>query len=190
MKSEKAVCFRVRHAEGKSVLQCVDRASEYIPEVARRKEDKELVLEMEREGVYRVYPYESRIVPSRIGEFKGREVRLKRGFKPYKVAITMVVGRVESKPLIIEVPPIEPPKPPPPSALKFIKKEGKLYLYWSHPDEGVRFEVYRNGQLLTQEAIIQNLYVDNVPERETLYEVIAVSEDGARSEPARVIYKP
>lgn len=184
-------CFRVKHLRGKEALVCVPEAYTGKPsaEVILLKDSLKLLFK--REGVYRVYPYREGLIPKVLKELRGREVLLERKHTPYMVAITELVGDRESEPLILEVPPRKPPEPPPPEGLRYVVREDRLILYWWSGSEDVSgFLVYRNGKLLTEKPIIQNVYEDRLPKGKTIYEVRSVNKFGVKSEPARIIYSP
>jgi len=183
-------CFGVRSSQGKEVRSCVGEAKVERPsfEVRVGEEDVEVLLE---EGTYRLYPYrEGELVPEQQGEVRGGRVELRREFRERKVWITKVIGDVESEPALITVPPIQPPQPKPPEDLIYMVRGEKIYLYWWTGEENVRSLVYKNGKLLTQEPILRNYFVDDLPREETLYEIVLVNEMGGRSEPGKIIYRP
>ncbi|WP_457601163.1 hypothetical protein [Hydrogenivirga sp.] len=183
-------CFKVRHLEGREELACVKEAQEFKPSLRTELSESELTVLFDTPGLYRVYPYKDSLIPLPLKEVKDKKVSLERLYKPYRVAITRVVGSVETSPRILEVPPRKPPPPPKPESLRLAVKGGKVYLYWWSEEEGLRFLVYRDGKLLTEEPVFQNVFVDTLPEGKALYEVRAVNKFGAVSEPARVIYRP
>ncbi len=188
-RERKKFCFEVKHVEGKSELACVGRAVEEKPSVELRLTREEAVLLFKDPGRYRIYPFRGELIPRRISEVKGDRAVLKRGYKPYKVAVTKVINGSESPPVIVEIAPREPPKPSRPEGLKLVVRGGKLYLYW-WSEEDVRFLVYKNGELVTPEPTVQNVFVDDLPREKTTYEIRAVNEFGVKSEPVRIIYKP
>jgi hypothetical protein len=187
----KAFCFRVKHRAGAEELVCVDKATSHVPKIELRDEGDAVVLSFGRKGTYRVRPYRDGIVPRLIYEVRNSQLKLKKRYEPYKVAITEVIGRVESEPVVVEVPAKEPPVPPKPVDLKVVVKGGKLYLFWwSNSEDIVGFLVFKNGKQITPKPIVQNYFVDTLPDERTLYEVVSVNRFGVRSEPASTFYSP
>ncbi|WP_157560584.1 hypothetical protein [Hydrogenivirga sp. 128-5-R1-1] len=183
-------CFSVKHLEGKEELACVGGSPHKRPRLKLEVREEYVRVLFEEGGTYRVYPYEEELLPEPVKEVKGDSLSLERRLNPYRVAITMVVGGVESEPVVVEVPPRKPPKPPKPEHLRLVVKGDKLYLYWWTEEEKVGFLVFRNGKLLTRRPLRNNVFVDRVPEGEAVYEVRSVNEFGVESEPARIIYRP
>lgn len=182
-------CFRIRRLGGREVFHCVNRAKEGKPSVKVSFEGKKATLMFEEEGTYRIYPVKEHLIPKKVKEFKGRVLVMERTFENRTYAVTKVEGSVESEPAVVNIPPLQPPRPEPPEDVSLVVREGRLYLYWWGGEDN-RYLVYRNGRLLTQEPIIRNVFVDDVPQTETVYEVVSVNKFGVRSEPARIIYKP
>ena len=183
-------CFKVSGPQGKEVLSCVEEAVKVRPKAeAKVVEDKVEVL-MADKGTYRVYAYKGgELVPKPVMEFSGNRIELKRDYKEKIFGITKVIGKVESEPVVVKIPPLEPPEPEPPEDLRYIVRGGKLYIYWSGGDD-LSFLVYRNGKLLTSEPIVRNYFVDKLPEAETVYEVVSVNRLGGKSKPVRIVYRP
>lgn len=187
---EKNFCFRVWKENGRERNVCVEEAYTYRPKAELLLEEDRLILRFRRSGRYRIYPYTDRLVPKPIKEFEGSEVFLPREYSTRRYAITEVKGPVESEPLVVEVPPKIPPKSQKPKEVSYVKRGGKIYIYWSMQENVEGYLVYRNGKLLTPKPIIQNIFVDEEPKKLTRYEIISVNKFGVKSEPAILIYKP
>ena len=183
------VCFTVRQRGGKEVLRCVGEAVKLKPGVEVRIEPERVLILGRQGGRFRLYPYRGELIPKPVAEF-GERTELKRDFRERVYALTEVIGSVESEPLLIRVPPLEPPAPPKPEHLRITVRDGKLYLYWWVEGEVEGFLVFRNGQLLTGEPIRSNVFIDDLPEGEVVYRVISVNRFGKRSQPAVIRYRP
>jgi len=187
---EENFCFRVWKEKGRERNVCVEKAYIYRPEAELIFEEDRLIVRLSRSGKYRAYPYTDRLIPKLIKEFEGSEVSLPREYSAKRYAITEVKGSVESKPLVVEVPPKIPPKPPKPEEVSYVKRGGKIYIFWSMQENVKGYLVYRNGKLLTPEPIIQNVFVDKEPKKLMRYEIVSVNKFGVKSEPAVLIYRP
>jgi len=181
------VCFTVRRLEGGKVLSCVQEAVREKPKLEVRVES-ERVLVLSK-GRFRVYPYRGELVPRPLKEFTDSLV-LERGFEEKVYAVTQITGSVESPPVLIRVPPKEPPTPPPPKDLSFAVRGGKIYIYWRSEGEVEGFLVYRNGRLLTQKPVKSHVFAENLPAGEAVYEVVSVNRFGRKSKPATIHYRP
>lgn len=188
----KAFCFKVYHRLGRSVRACVDEALRDSPEITQEITEEGLKLNLSGFVRYRIYSVASggELIPERSKEVRKQSVFLPRRFKDYEIAVTGVLGSVESDPVYIRIPSREPPTPIPPEDVRIIKKEGKVVLYWSHPEDEVLFEVYRNGALLTPSPIRVMVFSEDDPGKPTVYEIVAVNRFGKKSLPARVFYRP
>ena len=183
-------CFKVSSPQSKKVLVCIEEAVSVRPRFELQIKKDRLVVRMEEEGRYRVYPYrDGKLVPTPLMEVEGGSIELKRDYKKKVFGITKVVGKVESEPVVVKVPPLKPPEPDPPRDLRYIIRGGKIYIYW-WGGEDLRFLVYRNRRLLTPEPIVRNYFVDKLPESEAIYEIVSVNRFGGRSKPARIVYRP
>ncbi len=190
-KESENFCFTVAHVKGKRVNVCVDRATsvKLRPETLITKD--EVVVRFQREGLYRVYPFRGELIPTPLREIRGKEVSFKRTYNLQVYAVTRVIGSVETSPVIVEVPPKKPPKPEKPEDVSYSLRGGKIYIYWRSEDESViGFLVYKNGKLLTEKPITQNLIADEVPREKAIYRIISVNRFGVKSDPAILIYKP
>ncbi len=184
-------CFKVSSPKGREVLSCVEEAGAGRPSLEVEVKNDRVEIIAKEVGTYRLYPYrDGKLIPKPLAEVRGRKMEIERGLKPKIVGVTKVMGRVESEPTIVEIPPVEPLRPAPPEDVRYVVRGDKLFLYWWGPDDEVRFLVYRNGKLLTPEPIVSNYYVDELPKRETVYEIVSVNSAGAKSEPARIVYRP
>ncbi len=183
-------CFRVGVKGGRETLRCVEGAKDKRPSAEVKLEEDHVILFLREEGIYRLYPYEGRLIPKPIMEVRGRVLNVRREYEKKVYALTQVIDNVESQPLLVEVPPIESEAPPPPKRLSFLVRGNRLYLYWSASDEATGFLVFRNGRLLTERPVVGNVFIDDVPAEVTVYEVVAVNRWGRKSKPVRVIYRP
>ncbi len=185
-------CFKVTHRLGRSVMRCVEGARGEPPSVSITDLGEEVGINL---GGYRLFRFYSvsggDITLPHFLEAGEGEVRLKKSLKSMKVAITGVLGSVESEPAYIEIPAKEVPSPAPPEDLRLIVRGGILYLYWWHREENIRgFIIRKNGMTITGRPIRSYVFSEPAPEEETTYEVIAINRFGKESEPARITYKP
>lgn len=188
-KEEKAFCFKVKHLKGKKLNVCVPNAYSGKPNVKVEITPEKVILHLEKGKTYRLYPYKEGIVPYPLGEFQ-KTVIIGRDFKEKIYALTEVFEDFESQPFVIRIPPKEAPVPPKPQDLSYVVRGGKIYLYWRAKEEAEGFLVYRNGKLLTEKPIRGNVFVEDLPTEEALYEVISVNRFGKKSSPAIVRYSP
>lgn len=188
----KAFCFRVYHRLGRSQRSCVDEAFRDLPRIVREISEDELALKLFGFDHYRIYRVseEGQLIPDSFMEIKKQTTFLNRRFSDYVVAVTGVRGSVESDPVFIKVPSKEPPTPVPPQEVKTVLKGQKIVLYWTHTDEDVVFEVYRNGVLLTPRPIRVTVFSERAPDKPAVYEIVAVNRFGKKSLPARIFYRP
>ncbi len=185
---EDSFCFRVRRVGGRELLRCVARAHLTPPEVEVEVRPESVLLTAP-EGRYRLYAYRDGLVPPPLREFGGR-LELERELEERVYAVTEVLGDVESAPVLIRVPPKEPPEPPPPRDVRYTVRDGRLYIYW-WADEGAEgFLVYRDRRLLTETPIRSHVFIDDLPEGEVVYEIVSVNRFGKRSKPAVLRYRP
>lgn len=183
------LCFTVRRKGGREVLRCVEEAVRETPRVEIRIEPERVLILPREEGRFRLYPYREELIPKPVAEF-GEKAELRREFRERIYALTRVIGPVESAPLLVRVPPREPPAPPKPEHLRITVRDSKLYLYWWVEGEVEGFLVFRNEQLLTEEPIRSNVFVDDLPEGEVVYRVISINRFGKKSQPAEIRYRP
>ena len=188
----KAFCFRVYHRLGRSARACVEEAPGESLKIFQEITEDGLIINLSGFERYRIYKVSDKgeLIPESSREVRKQSVLLERRYNDYEVAITGVTGSVESEPVFIKVPSKEPPTPSPPQEVKIIKKEGKVVLYWSHPEEDVLFEVYRDGALRTPSPIRVTVFAEEDPGEPAVYEIVAVNRFGKKSLPARVFYRP
>ena len=188
LRREERFCFKVSHVKGKSVLQCVEEAPKGRPEAKVEVLRDRVVVRLKGFRSYRVYPVKDDLIPVPVMESNG-EVVLRRSHVARRFGITGVVDGVETEPLFVEVPPVETERPEKPKDLKYTVKGNRIVIFW-RGEEGMRYLVYRNDTLLTEEPILVNVFVDRLPEPGTVYRVISVNDEGVRSEPAQIVYRP
>ena len=188
VKRQERFCFEVSHRRGRSVMRCVEEAPKGKPKVKIEVYEERVLLRLKGYKLYRVYRFEGYLVPVPVAESKGT-VTLRRGEKRKVFAVTGVMGNRETEPVLIEVPPLQLPKPKPPEDLSYTVRGKRIVLFW-RGEEGLKYLVYRNGELLTSEPIISNVFIDKLPPPGTVYRVVSVDERGERSEPAEIVYRP
>ncbi len=181
-------CFKVSHRRGRSVLSCVEGKVSGMPEVEMRVLDDRVVITARGFKSYRVYPVKEMLIPKEVGGFENKIV-LKRGYKMKRYGITGVVRGAETEPVIVEVPPLEPPVPEPPRDLSYTVRGKRIFIFWKGEEE-VSYLVYRGDKLLTPRPIRANIFVDEIPPPGTIYRVVAVNRFGKRSKPAVIVYRP
>ncbi|MDQ7038468.1 MAG: hypothetical protein Q9N26_04640 [Aquificota bacterium] len=187
-KEEGRFCFKVSHRRGRSVLSCVEGKVTGKPEVeVRVLEDRVVIRARGFEG-YRVYPVMDELIPIEVARFRN-ETTLRREHTLRRYGITGVVRGAETEPVIVEVPPLEPPVPDPPEDLSYTVRGNRIVIFWRW-EEGVSYLVYRGDKLLTEKPIKTNVFVDDLPPRVTVYRVVAVNRFGKRSRPAVIVYRP
>lgn len=184
-------CFTVYSPGTRRVMACVEEAKGVEPNFRLELREDRVEVLLDEEGRYRVYPYiGGRLHPKVLKEVEGRKIELERGREEKVFAITKVLGKVESEPVLVRVPTLEPPRPKPPREVRYLVKGGRIYLYWWSEEDEAGFLVYRNGKLLTPRPIKRNYFVDDLPVEGAVYEIVSVNEAGGRSEPARIVYRP
>jgi hypothetical protein len=185
---EEKFCFKVSHRRGKTVLRCVGASPRGRPRVQVDLREDRVLIRAKGFGLYRIYPVGETLIPVQVAEFRDTLI-LKRERRTRRFGITGVLRNAETEPVLVEVPPLEPPAPEPPEDLSYTVRGNRIILFW-RGGEGLRYLVYRNGSLVTREPIRANVFVDRLPTSETVYEVVAINRFGKRSEPAVILYRP
>ncbi len=184
-------CFKVKHREGKVRMSCVEEAPPVKPSYKVELFDDRLVAVLDKPGTYKVYEFREFPIPTSAKVFEGRKIKLKRSFKPQKVAITKVLSEGESQPVVLEIPPKAPPKPPKPEEGRYVVKKDRIYLYWWLDSEDVvGFVVYRDGIKLTPKPIVGNIFSEKAPMQKVIYRVHSVNRFGVESDPLIIRYRP
>ena len=181
-------CFEIKKREGRRVYRCIGEAVREKPTARVHLKRDRAIVKLEESGIYRLYPVRDTLIPRTMKEIRGDEFIIERVREKRTYALTKVIGSVESEPLFIEIPPIKPTPPPPPRDIGYVVRDGYLYLHWRGDAEG--YLIYRDGKPLTEKPVRGNVFVDELPSGEAVYEILAVGEDGITSEPVRFIYRP
>ncbi|AAC07436.1 hypothetical protein [Aquifex aeolicus] len=193
-KEKSSFCFEVKHVKGKSKKVCVKESSGKPPEL-EIKELKEKVLLIPREsGTFRIYRVvkDKVLYPIPLKEFS-KETEVQKDYEPYYIGVTKVLSQdYESEPLIIKISPKPKPVPKPPYSAGYTVKGKKLIIYWFHEnyEELIGFNVYKNGKKLNETPLKRNYFEDELPKKETLYEITAVNRFGIESKPVKVFFHP
>ena len=186
-------CFEVKRIKGKSKKVCVAEAVKYRPELEVQNLKESVKLIPEEQGTFRVYRVLNDMpIPIPIKEFQG-EIFLEKDYLKYRVAVTKVLkGYVESEPVFVDIPPKSKPVPEPPYDVGYFQIDGNLVIFWFHKnfEDLIGFNIYRNGKKINKEPLKKNTFVDDYPEKSTVYEIRAINKFGIESRGILVKIKP
>jgi hypothetical protein len=183
---KKGECFKISAPNRKALKFCVESILVQKPKVDIEEDREGVLLKPGGFERYRLYPLEGVPMLEKGKEVKG-QLYIEKDFISRCFALTGVKGSAESFPYEFCVSPKTPPKPPKPLNLTLTLLGGRLVLLWDS-ESGLEYVIYKNGKEVAR--VRSNVFIDAIPEEETLYEVRSLNRFGVLSEPAGAIYSP
>ncbi len=183
----KGECIVITAPHRKKKKVCIENTITKKPKVKLEEHEDYILLRVSGFERYVLYPYGEFPLFKQGREFGTSEIRLNKDYEKKCYALTGVIGNYESPFYRFCVTPKPLPTPPPPESLSLFVFKDRLLLVWSFK-EGFEYILYRNGKEIKR--LKGNIFIDKLPKGETLYEVVAISPLGAKSKPAKVLYRP
>ncbi|SHK24337.1 hypothetical protein [Thermocrinis minervae] len=184
---ERPFCFKITRQEGKTRKECLPEAPKEKPLLIVEEGPSQAIIKAQ--GFTRYYIYREPFDPFSGEAFEGKTI-VRKDYVPVCFLVTGEIRpRVESSPerICLKAIPLELKDV---QRLEYVVDEKNIYILWSYEaDEHFEaFVVYKDGKKVA--TLKGYMFVDERPNKETIYTVKVLSKYGTESRGVSITYRP